>query len=766
LNRRVYVFGNPNAEALPVVEGAEKCEPPPGAAKGAPKKRPAPGAALLCLDAETGSTIYSHPAARFGHIVSADGMIYAVESVQEGNQPLTPRVSLWQPRPAGLELAGRFLAPLSADELKSAAEIEWQANANPTIAEGRLFLRYGYLMCFDLRAEQPSYGWRHDGTGHARNARPPLKWFREENLAWTCELPGAAGSSPIVEKNKVFATCEPAGLACVDGASGKLLWQKDLSDVTGAGGRKPLAPVKGNANPTPIVREGRVYAAFDNGLVGCVNADGERLWATTIEVAGGARRVAAPILSEDVVVVQGKQLIGLSVRDGQELWSVPLPDGEPYGPPAKARLDGVNVLLTGWGAWVRAMDGKVLGTNLPRAVSASPVVDRGVVYCCGPAPGRQTNRLAALKLPATTSDDAGPQPLWQKDAPGAPYVGSPLVVGEILYVLDDRCVLHAIEAATGTPLYARKLIPDDERTDVAPAAGLLMAGDCVYAVNLGKLCRTVIFKPGREYAEVWQYAVFCGVGEPAFIEDRQVVRGGTRLYGLAGDTPSPPQELRAVKLAPLAAAELRQGAPVNKFADNTIPDNWVFAGPFPQRSLETDHLAALGGRGKTVAAAGLSVTHGGTTRRFQPLLPAHRFTDKRFTAGMPSIDITLALNRAYNTTSYFFTVIENDGPRFVRFEPLTPDGICWNYKSRLETAAFLGGKKLGKDEVLELEKGCYALMLQSTLGECETWGHIWMGPRLVDVSAHFSRKLARSAKRQASWPAYLASQKGLFVLRP
>jgi HEAT repeat protein len=108
----------------------------------------------MCLDAETGELIHHIPAATPGHVIAADGMVYTVETIR-GERGKIPRirVSLIKPTDTGFELAGRFMPELSDSEL-GLRDVDWQASANPVIADGRLFLRYGPLMAFELRADK------------------------------------------------------------------------------------------------------------------------------------------------------------------------------------------------------------------------------------------------------------------------------------------------------------------------------------------------------------------------------------------------------------------------------------------------------------------------------------------------------------------------------------------------------------------------------------------------------------------------------------
>jgi outer membrane protein assembly factor BamB len=86
-------------------------------------------------------------------------------------------------------------------------------------------------------AEHP-VGWRGDGTGRYPAAQPPTTWHREQagdnqtlsNIPWMTPLPNVGVSSPIVVGNRIFLTCEPADVVCLDKQSGHILWIRSIPE--------------------------------------------------------------------------------------------------------------------------------------------------------------------------------------------------------------------------------------------------------------------------------------------------------------------------------------------------------------------------------------------------------------------------------------------------------------------------------------------------------------------------------------------------------
>ena len=146
---------------------------------------------LLCIDVATGKVLQSRPAAHVGHIIAADGMVYVLERVRQKDGAYLPRVSLIKPTTAGFETTGVLMPEMTPEELVwrsmkaakdqkrrqwSSEDFSFQINVNPVIARGRLFLRYGPLMVFDLRkdpdAEHPQQQPAVDAVGPPASTPP------------------------------------------------------------------------------------------------------------------------------------------------------------------------------------------------------------------------------------------------------------------------------------------------------------------------------------------------------------------------------------------------------------------------------------------------------------------------------------------------------------------------------------------------------------------------------------------------------------------
>jgi HEAT repeat protein/outer membrane protein assembly factor BamB len=151
LGGRIYCYGNPSA----VVERSVDGTLPPLEERPSRSGR----SALLCLDAATGKVLAQVSAETPGHVVSADGMLYAVDLVKVANNldpsarpKLSPRVRLLYPTPKGMAVTGEKVL-YAYDDVPELRDVEWEASVPPVIAHGRLFMKFGPLSVFNIRGQ-------------------------------------------------------------------------------------------------------------------------------------------------------------------------------------------------------------------------------------------------------------------------------------------------------------------------------------------------------------------------------------------------------------------------------------------------------------------------------------------------------------------------------------------------------------------------------------------------------------------------------------
>ncbi len=120
-----------------------------------------------------------------------------------------------------------------------------------------------------------------DGQGHSSARGLPLRWSEKENIRWKTAIPGLGWSSPVIGDGRVWlTTATDAGhslrAVCVDAASGRLLHDVEVFRVKDP---PPINPKNSYASPTPVLDDTRVYVHFGTFGTACLEtASGKILW--------------------------------------------------------------------------------------------------------------------------------------------------------------------------------------------------------------------------------------------------------------------------------------------------------------------------------------------------------------------------------------------------------------------------------------------------------------------------------------------------------
>ncbi len=430
-----------------------------------------------------------------------------------------------------------------------------------------------------------STGWRTDGTGLYPEADPPAAWSADGPFAWKTGLPSWSNATPVPAGDRVFVTSEPHSLLCVSARDGSILWTRALGyeDVlppeeaakipaaretrrTVEAAAKPLekelrnarnrlkqapddealkervaglqrrlgevrAPMKGleayslpgahtvtgYASPTPAWDGRRVGVVFGNGVAACFDGEGRRLWARILErPPRGWGHSASPVWAGDRLIVHIRRLTALDGATGETRWAT---DSAPrWGSPVVVDVGGEPVVVTPSGDFVRARDGLKLAANVSSLEYASPLADGDTVYFI-------EHGGKAVRLPGAAREPFAPEVLWSTTPPKERYYASAVRVGGLLYAVQQKGVLSAIDAADGSVVYSRKLpLRGTVYASLSYAGGLLLAS--------GEQGNTIVFRPGRVFEQVAEHRLEPFRGSLVFTGRRLYLRGRRGLYAI------------------------------------------------------------------------------------------------------------------------------------------------------------------------------------------------------------------------------------------
>lgn len=400
------------------------------------------------------------------------------------------------------------------------------------------------LMAAEKRPAQ-NYMWRFDGGGRFKKIEPPERWKNGINILWKTPVEIGGYSSPIVVHDRIFATAEMGSLICLDLATGKILWQKDLFNkgspdipaelssllMRGCGGDSK------QSTPTPTSNGELVFYINAMGLCVCYDLHGNRKWIRIIETAKQEEFFSAsPIFVGDRIILHWGCLMALDAKDGRTLWKAA--DAYPtYGTPALTKIGEVEVAVTPAGDIVRLKDGEILCAGLFESTYTTPQIENNVLYVID----RQS---MAFELPAQAEKGMRPKQLWRKRIGSGVFMASPVYRNGLFYTIESkRCRLFTIDAKTGEVLTVSHSIDKEtqlEQVETGVKLNGLASAKFAYASPVATQRHvylfddagsTAIVKLGRnfELSHV-NHIDDAIVGTPYFIDDKIVIRGSKTIY--------------------------------------------------------------------------------------------------------------------------------------------------------------------------------------------------------------------------------------------
>ena len=386
--------------------------------------------------------------------------------------------------------------------------------------------------------------WRGaNGAGQGGGARFPAEWT-DADWAWQAALPGAGNASPVVWDGHVYTASadEAAGRRFVTShalADGKLLWSRDLP-----GPIERHHAQNSSASGSVAVDARGVYwlwGTSDGVRVEALAHDGKPRWHADLGPFQGEHGFGAtPAVCRDLLIVPDDQddtsaVVALDTATGRERWRLPR-DSAKAGYSTPLVLDPGDatpplVLITSMAHGVTAVDGltgRVVWERecFPKRTVASPIL-AGPLVIGTSGDGGGDNLLAAVRPPAGAGAD--PEVAYTLDRSIAPYVPTPLCVGEFVYLWGDRGVVTCVRAATGETVWRG-------RVGGTYSASPIAVGDTIRNVSADG--EAVTIRAGESFEVLGRTPL----GEtcratPAIVGGRMVFRTAGRLLALDAEDP-------------------------------------------------------------------------------------------------------------------------------------------------------------------------------------------------------------------------------------
>jgi outer membrane protein assembly factor BamB len=379
--------------------------------------------------------------------------------------------------------------------------------------------------------------WRGpSGQGLATGSNYVDAWSATQNVLWKTPLPGSGNSSPIVWGDRIFITTAYDGgrrlsVIAYRRADGAKLWVAFAPQGRTDSGAHYK---NGHASATPATDGQRVYASFGTRGLLAVDLNGKVVWQRDMGPMDAYHGTAgSPLLYKNRLIVYQDQYAGSFIaaydtRTGQELWRTRRGASVGWGTPIAVQVGDHDEIIVNSQQTVFAYNPDN-GTELWRCngstyeVIPTPVVGYGMVFCSS---GRAGPTLAIK--PGGRGDVTRTHLQWTSPR-GSPFVPSPILVGEHLYMVNDMAsIVTNLDARTGKALWQGRLgVATREGFSASPVA---VDGKVFFTNDEGE---TFVLRAGPAFNLLHTNRLGeRTLASPALVDGRWYIRTDENLYAI------------------------------------------------------------------------------------------------------------------------------------------------------------------------------------------------------------------------------------------
>ncbi len=308
--------------------------------------------------------------------------------------------------------------------------------------------------------------WRGpSGQGVVSGTGYPDTWSATDGIAWRTPIPGMGNSSPIVWRDRIYLTTaydegRRLSVLAFNRADGARVWETAAPEGRRLSGHHFK---NGHASATPATDGQRIYASFGARGLLALDMTGKLVWHRDLGAMDAYHGAAgSPLLYRDRVILYQDQfensfIAAFDARTGRPLWRTPRAANAGWGTPIAVRVIDHDEIIVSSQQRVQAYSPDT-GAELwscsgsTYEVIPTPVVGYGLVFCSS---GRAGPTLAIR--PGGKGDVTRSHLAWSSQR-GSPFVPSPILSGDRLYMINDMAsIVTALEATTGKLLWQNRL---------------------------------------------------------------------------------------------------------------------------------------------------------------------------------------------------------------------------------------------------------------------------------------------------------------------
>ena len=399
-------------------------------------------------------------------------------------------------------------------------------------------------------------------NGVSRETRLPIVWSEGGSVAWKCDLPEWADSTPVVWGEAIFLTSQTDDgkllLLRINRKTGHIDWTQQVgsglpersSALRKQGDQRrhqKFHEVQNLATPSPATDGEVVVAHFGNGDLAAYDFQGQQLWHRNLQKDHGDYTVwwghaNSPVLYQDLVIsicvqdscadLPGKPspsyVVAHDKRTGALRWFRPRP--------TEATAEACDAYTTPL-VWQRAghpelvvMGGQILDAYDPASgkpiwwlpglvgnrVITGPVADEDTIYVT------QGMRQALLAVrPGGSGQRTRHDVVWKYDQ-GTADSPTPVVSGELLFFITDNGIARCLDLHTGQLKWKERLKGDYRASPLA-------AEGRIYFLNMKGLT-TVIAASSRFDRLAENHLDDVTIASPVASDKNIFIRGRQKLY--------------------------------------------------------------------------------------------------------------------------------------------------------------------------------------------------------------------------------------------
>jgi outer membrane protein assembly factor BamB len=333
----------------------------------------------------------------------------------------------------------------------------------------------------------------------------PDVWPKELTKKWKINI-GQGDATPALVNNKIYAFTRQDSneiLICLNAIDGKELWKESYTApaVTGAPGSHP------GPRSSPCVINGKIVTFGVSGILSCFNTETHKILWHKDDFPGIWPQFytsMSPLIVDNLCIVHlGKEtegaLIAYDIETGKPKWNW-TSEGPTYSSPMLMTIDGIKQVVIHceknlYG--INLADGKQLWkveTPNQKMFYSCPtaVIDGQIIYYTGQGTGSR-----AVKI-SKKGDEYITEELWSNNESGTTF-NTPVLKEGLLYGFNPQGKMFCINAKTGQTAWTGKETFNRFGT-------IIDAGAVLFA--LSSQSELTVFEPSeKEYKELARYKV-------------------------------------------------------------------------------------------------------------------------------------------------------------------------------------------------------------------------------------------------------------------